>query len=72
MASPKTPKSSVTATGLININLRLPEELLAEIDQQVEKANQSGGWPKLTRTDLIRNTLADAAKGWKEPPAKVT
>ena len=68
MATPKRPskKSSASAkatpTGLVNINLRLPEDLLAEIDQRVESANAAGRWPKVTRTDWMREALSQAVK----------
>jgi hypothetical protein len=59
------PPPSDSAPDMVSMTLRLPGPLVAALDARVEKLNSAGQWPKLTRTDLIRNVLGDASKAWK-------
>lgn len=47
----------------VQINLRIPDSLLASVDARLEKENQRRSWPKLTRSDLIRTLLENWAAG---------
>lgn len=44
------------------INLKLSAELLGAVDALVEEANQRRPWPKMTRSDLIRELLSKAVE----------
>lgn len=49
------------------INLKLSAELLGAVDALVEEVNQRRPWPKMTRSDLIRELLSKAVEerpGW--------
>jgi hypothetical protein len=41
----------------VQINLRISKALLDRVDTRIEKANEKRHWPKLTRSDLIRELL---------------
>lgn len=53
---PVRPKGTA-APAITQINLKIPEDLLASVDAWVEEVND-GRWPKLTRSDVIRSLLA--------------
>lgn len=42
--------------------MRLPQSVIDDLDAWVEELNKERGWPKLTRTDLIRNILSGALR----------
>ena len=50
------------------MNIRISAEQLEQLDAWLEEINANRGWPKLTRTDVIRNLLA---RGLEERPAWV-
>ena len=54
-------------TGVTAVNLRVPDGLLAAFDARLATLNSDPTAPQWTRTSLILNTMASAAKGW--PPA---
>jgi hypothetical protein len=66
--APKRPPAKVTPTGLVNVNLRIPVALLASVDARVKVANDLAGWNKLTRTDWMRDALAEAVARDAGPP----
>lgn len=49
--------ASVVNRTTVQINLRVPPELLEELDQWLEDINKTRRYPKLTRTDVIRSLL---------------
>lgn len=53
----------------IQVNVRLSPRQVEALDEWIEQANAERGWPKLTRTDVIRNLLA---WGLTERPAWAT
>lgn len=44
------------------INLKISAELLGAVDALVEEANRRRPWPKMTRSDLIREVLSKAVE----------
>lgn len=64
--SPRPVKSRPKRTGPIGVHLNLPAELITAYDARVAELNSGGSGPQWTRTDLIRETLAAAAKAWGE------
>ena len=69
VAKAKTPsKSSSKPTkapegnGLTQINLRVPDELLAAIDSAVESINAADPWHRINRSDFIREAIVEALR----------
>lgn len=59
MPTPKrAPRKPPARQEPIQVNVRLAPAQVDELDQWLEKLNAARGWPKLTRTDVIRNLLA--------------
>ena len=54
--------------GPVQINLRVSEAKVDALDAWVEEINARRGWPKITRTDVLRKLLD---WGLKERPAWV-
>jgi hypothetical protein len=50
------------AGRLIQMNIRIPPTLIGALDAIVERRNRTRGWPKLTRSDLIRDLLERAVE----------
>lgn len=66
VASPKTrPRKPPVRQDPIQVNIRISPEHLERLDAWLEEINAARGWPKLTRTDVIRNLLA---RGLEERP----
>jgi hypothetical protein len=61
---PAKTKSAAKKTGLVAVHLNLPAETIVALDRRVAEVNKGPQWPKLTRTDLIRTVLAEAAAAW--------
>ena len=67
---PKAKRPAVSP-GQAQINLKMPEKLLEDIDEWVEEINLSRSWPKVTRSDVIRGVMAQAVRkriDWEESP----
>lgn len=62
LATVPRPKKPAAADGPTQINLKLPDELLAAIDGWVADINQRRPWPRMTRSDLIRIVMGRAVQ----------
>jgi hypothetical protein len=62
MAAPKKPTRKPGASEMSPFYMRLPQSVIDDLDVWVEELNKTRGWPKLTRTDLIRNILSGALR----------
>lgn len=54
---------------LVQMTFRIPRSLIAALDEYTEALNKGRGWPKLTRSDVMRGALAWVAKDrpdWEE------
>ena len=49
---------------VVDVHLHLPAELVAALDARVEALASGATWPRPSRTDLIRNLIAEAAAQW--------
>lgn len=58
VAATKTPARNEP----IQVNVRLSARQVEELDAWLEEINAERGWPKLTRTDVIRNLLDKALR----------
>lgn len=56
----KTPAPKRAA--LADLHVRLPAKLLAAVDARVRTMNAAGRWPRVTRTDLLRQVIQEAVK----------
>lgn len=55
-------KSEAPKAGPVQINLKMPPELLEAVDAWVEDLNRKRSWPKMTRSDVIRAVLERACR----------
>lgn len=71
MAKQRKPvaERSKDRVGVTGVNLRVPDNLLAAFDARLVTLNADPTAPQWTRTSLILNTMAAAAKGWPPTPA---
>jgi hypothetical protein len=58
VAAPKHTTRKPARQEPIQVNIRLSPQQVDDLDEWLELANEARGWPKLTRTDVIRNLLA--------------
>ena len=58
VAATKTPARNEP----IQVNVRLSARQVEELDAWLAEINAERGWPKLTRTDVIRNLLDKALR----------
>lgn len=66
LAVPKPkPKPKAAEPGLVQTAFRLPSDLLEALDAWVEELNECRGWPKVTRSDVLRSLLE---RGLRERP----
>lgn len=54
-----------TEHGPVQLNLRVSPEMASALDQWVKEINAARTWPKLTRTDVLRELLE---RGLRERP----
>jgi hypothetical protein len=57
MASKKKPGG-----GLGSVTFRPPESVIAAFDEWVDEMNKGRDWPQITRSDVLRNLMAWAAR----------
>jgi hypothetical protein len=50
-------RGSRKADGPVQLNLRVPPEMAEALDKWVGEINETRTWPKLTRTDVLRELL---------------
>lgn len=55
-------KSEGPKPGPVQINLKMPPELLEAVDTWVDEINAARTWPKMTRSDVIRAVLERACR----------
>lgn len=64
----KKPSKKPSEPETVQLNLRVPSDLIQAIDAWVFEENQAVTWPKMTRSDLIRGVMEWAARerpDWK-------
>lgn len=64
----KKPAKKPPEPETVQLNLRVPPDLIQAIDAWVFEENQAVTWPKMTRSDLIRGVMEWAARArpdWK-------
>lgn len=54
--------SEPVSDELVQMTFRIPRSLIAALDEYTEALNEGRGWPKLTRSDVMRGGLAWLAK----------
>lgn len=47
---------------LVQMTFRIPRSLIAALDAYTEELNRGRGWPKLTRSDVMRGALEWVAR----------
>lgn len=63
-------KNKTALSGLVQCNVRMPAVALEYLDAWADELNHEAGWPKFTRSDLIRDIVLQAIEARKGQASK--